>query len=365
MVKKLRLIGNIIHSNFKRLSSPYKVIFVLTYKCNLRCEICRIWEKPYREELNAQNIEKIFKSLHNLNWLDLTGGEITLRQDLIEITKLITRSSKRLSLFHVSTNGQLPDKVFSLAKEVIRSNITFMANVSLDGPEDINDRLKGMKGAYENSIETFKLLKSLNKGHPYLSCTLSDYNIGHIDRFLSELKNDLPNISLSDLHFNVFQTSSHYFKNQNTVGLSNASFGKLKKYLRLSKNGNLIKRFLEDRYIKGLDKYGKVGRFATECQVLRNTCFINPYGEVYPCIIYDRLVGNLGEYDYDLNKLWSNQIVLKARQEIDNNACPGCWTPCEAYPAILGNLFMQRAVIVALKRFFAIPKKRKRDRLIL
>jgi len=339
MAKKISLIKNIFLSNFKRLTSPYRVLFALTYKCNLRCKICRIWERPHKEELSAQNIEKIFKSLHNLNWLDLSGGEPTLKDDLIEIAKVIIKNSKNLSFFHISTNGQMPDKVFSLAKEVIKSNITFMANVSLDGPEDINDQLKGVKGAYANSIETFKLLKGLNKGQIYLSCTLSDYNIGHIDRLLLELKRDLPRFSLSDLHFNIFHTSSHYYKNQFMNGTSNLDFEKLKQYLTLSKNGNFIKKFIEGRYLRLLCTYSKGDKFPLRCHALRSSCFINPYGEVFPCLVFDRKIGNLAEHDYNLDKLWSGQIAHEAMREIEDKACPECWMSCETYAAILGNLF--------------------------
>lgn len=342
MNNKLKLIKNIFLSNFKRLVSPYKVTFALTYRCNLRCKICRIWERPHKEELSAQNIEKIFKSLSNLSWLDLTGGELTLRQDLIEIIKLIMKNATRLSLLHISTNGQSPHKIFLLAKEILKFNITFLINIGIDGPRKINDELKGREGAYLNSIEAFRLIKSLNKGYCYLSCSLSDYNIDHIDGLLSELKKDLSNFSLSDLHFNIFHKSRHYYRNQDIDGLPNLDFGKFKRYLILSKRGNLIKKFLEDRYIKGLRRYFKINKFPLRCQALRSSCFINPYGEVYPCGMYDRIIGDLRECDYDLNKLWSNPDALEVRKEIENKACPGCWTPCEAHPAILGSLFTRK-----------------------
>ncbi len=340
MTNKLKLIQNVFISNFKRLTSPYKVTFALTYKCNLRCRICRIWEKPHREELDSGKVEKIFKSLYNLNWLDLTGGEVTIRQDLIEIIKLIIKNAKRLSILHVTTNGGLPDKVFLLAKEILKFDTNFLINISIDGPKGINAELKGNEDAYLNSIETFKLLKSLKKGYCYFSCTLSDYNIEYVDGFVSELKKDLPYLTPADLHFNVFHKSNHFYNNQNINGLSYLNLEKLKKYFRLSKNGNFIKQFLAGRYAKGLFKYLKGDKFPLRCQALRNTCFINPYGEVYPCVIYDRLVGDLKEYNYNLNELWSRPHLLTIRNDIENRMCSGCWTPCEAYPAILGNLFL-------------------------
>ncbi len=338
MKREFNLIKNIFLSNLKRLNCPYKVTFALTYKCNLKCKICRIWESPRKEELSAEEIEKIFKSLKSLSWLDLTGGEITLREDLIEIIKVIIKNSKKLLIFHISTNGQLPDKAYLLVKEILKFNVIPVINISIDGPRRINDILKGVEGSYIKSLETFRLLKSLRKGYFYLSCTISNYNIDNIDEFLSELKKDISNFSLSDLHFNIFHNSFHYYKNQDTNGLSAIKFDNIKRYLKLCRNGKLIKIFLEDKYIRGLFRYLNGNKFPVKCQALKSTCFISPYGEVYPCGVYNRFIRDLKDYDYNLNKLWTSQDAFKVRETIEDKNCYGCWSPCEAYPAILGNI---------------------------
>lgn len=305
----------------------------------MQCKICKIWERPRKEELGIEEIEKIFKSLNNLCWLDLTGGEITLRKDLIEIMKVIIKAARGLSFLHISSNGSSPHTVFLLAKEILKLNITPIINISVDGPMRINDGLRGVEGSYLNSLETFRLLKGLGKGYYYLSCTISNYNFDYLDEFLLGLKNDIPYFSFSDIHFNVFHISSNYYKNEDIKGLSGLKFDSIKKYLKLCKNGNLVKRFLENEYIKGLSEYLAGNKFPVRCQALKSSCFINPYGEVYPCGFYDRSLGNLRDYEYDLNNIWKGQKALKVRKDIENMNCSGCWTPCEAFPSILGSLF--------------------------
>ena len=54
--------------------------------------------------MKLDELEKIFKNLRGLNWIDLTGGEVTLRRDIIEVIKVIIKNSKNLSIFHISTN---------------------------------------------------------------------------------------------------------------------------------------------------------------------------------------------------------------------------------------------------------------------
>jgi len=338
MQKELTLLKNIFFSNSKALLSPYKITLALTYRCNLKCKICNIWRAPFKEELKAEQVAKIFQNLKNLVWLDLLGGEITLRDDLIEVVKIIADNAINLLIFHISTNGQLPDKVLLLAEEILKLKIIPVINVAIDGPRRINDEIKGCSGAYLKSIQTFNLLKKLSKGHYYISCTISDYNIDYIDEFLTELRNDVEGFSFSDLHFNIFHRSEHYYKNQGVEGLSSVKFENIEKYLELCKTGNFVKQGLEDLYIRGLRKYLGGDNFFVNCQALKSNCFINPYGEVYPCIIYDRCVGNLISNDYDLKKIWRETDTLKIRNDIKEKKCPGCWNPCEAYPALLGDL---------------------------
>jgi Fe-coproporphyrin III synthase len=322
---------------------PYKITFALTYRCNLRCKICRIWEYPSSDELAIESIEKLFKNLNHLSWIDLTGGEITIREDLVEIIKVIIKNSKRILIFHISTNGQLPESVFLLAKEILKFNLIPVINISIDGPSIINDQLRGVQGAYLNSLETFKKLKKLTKGYYYLSCTISNYNINHIDDLLISLKKDIPNFTSSDIHFNIFHNSFHYYNNQGIDGFSKISFDTVKKYFDLSMRGNPIKIFLEKEYIKGLAEYCEGNKFPVRCQALNSSCFINPWGTVYPCGIYNKPVGELKKYDFNLKGLWNSRNAFKIRKEITEEKCSGCWSPCEAYPAILGcmarNLF--------------------------
>lgn len=337
MSKRVSLLKNIILANFKALSFPYKLTFAMTYKCNLRCRICNIWESPVGKELNVGEIEAIFSNLNNLGWLDLTGGEISLRNDMLEIVKAIIQSANKLLFFHISTNGQVTDKIVSMTEKILEHDLIPIVSISIDGPEEINDKLRGSDGASKRALETFRSLKKLSRGYYYLSCTISDYNIDYLEDFLAELKK-ISFFSFSDLHFNIFHRSRHYYKNQYVNGISRLEFKNIKKYMFLNKKGNFIKKFFADRYAKGLKKYLNQNRYPVKCQALKSSCFIDPCGNVYPCAMYDRPIGNLRDNNYNLNNIWQGIGLTRVRNDIANKRCPGCWTPCEAYPAILGDL---------------------------
>lgn len=336
--KRFNLVRSVFFSNFKRLGSPYRVIFALTYRCNLRCKICRIYEKPPKEELGAGEIERIFRNLPGLSWLDMTGGEAMMREDLFEIAKAIIRSSPKLLIFHISTNGQFPRKVFLLVKEILKHGIIPVINISVLGPSGIDNELRGKQDSYSKSLETFELLRSLPRAYRYLTCTVSNYNILHINELLSEAKKDMPRFSFSNLHFNIFCNSSHYFENQDMDGLSEVKFDDIRGYVALARRGNLIKRFLEDTYLKGLRRYFAGNRFPLGCQALKSSFFINPYGEVYPCGFYERPIGNLKGCGYNPARLWDGEEASGIRKQIESGGCPGCWSPCESFPAMLGDI---------------------------
>ena len=74
------------------------------------------------------------------------------------------------------------------------------------------------------------------------------------------------------------------------------------------------------------------------CHALRASCFIDSWGNVFPCTIYDRKIGSLRDVDYDLAPhLARRRSRSQTQREIWNYDCPQCWTPCEAYQCIMGN----------------------------
>jgi MoaA/NifB/PqqE/SkfB family radical SAM enzyme len=57
--------------------------------------------------------------------------------------------------------------------------------------------------------------------------------------------------------------------------------------------------------------------------------FLDPCGDVYPCIFMGERLGNVREST--LEGIWSSAEAVKARKKIEEGRCPGCWVECEAY----------------------------------
>jgi len=107
--------------------------------------------------------------------------------------------------------------------------------------------------------------------------------------------------------------------------------------LLLLNNKNRIKGFLQNNYLSGINKILRNGEFMP-CQSLSGTCFLNPEGYLYPCSIYNRRLSHIQEIDYDVRQYWENKDLICLYRDLQSGKCPKCWTPCEAFPSILGSI---------------------------
>lgn len=333
---------NILSSAPDRLKHPYKLTFAITNKCNLRCKTCHIWKRKPVNELTYEEIDEFFKVNNFFNWIDITGGEIFMRKDLLDIIKSIKRHVKNLALLHYPTNGFLTDKIVSITEEVASLDFSnVVITVSIDGKKDVHNEIRGNKQSFDRCIETYKELKKNKHVKVYIGCTLSPFNINYFDNFYTELKNYIPDLQYSDLHLNIYHYSENLYSNER------ANIDK-KRIITLINDFIERKGFpflnpvalLEYVYLKNIKSYLIHNRSPFKCKSGRISCFINPIGKVYPCTGYNVLMGSLRENNYDLSKILSSEKAKVLNERIRKGKCPHCWTPCEAYQNILSNLFI-------------------------
>lgn len=342
-MKTLIFAKNILLSNFMRLASPYKLNFSVTYRCNLRCWLCKIWRKENKTELNIEEIERFFSVNNKFNWIDLTGGEIFLRNDIIDIIRCVIKNCKNLYLLHFPTNGWLTQRIIAQIK-----NISFLKpkkciiTVSLDGPPEIHDKLRGVKGSWQNAVETFSILRhmKLRNIEVYIGVTLSKYNFNSVRETYYTLKEKIPEIGYGDFHFNIAHTSNHFYANTDIdLKLDEYILKDMDEFRKQKKSFSVI-RLLEDKYQKLCHSYIKTGELPFSCRALSASLFIDSYGDIYPCSMWDRKIANIRDFNFDLNNIWNTTHVRELQRRILDGNCPRCWTPCESYQNILGNFFM-------------------------
>jgi len=330
-------------SSFERLPFPYKLTYALTYWCNYACKTCEIWRRKPVNELSLDEIRAFFARSNRFSWIDITGGEVFLRKDFLDVVDAILTSCTRLLLLHFPTNGYLTDAIVDGTRTIASwSPKKLILTVSVDGDQALNDEVRGIDGGWRRQVETFRRLRELDGVDVVLGFTLSRHNAGQLARCFDAARAELPELTWDDFHVNVAHRSPHYFGNHESdlVGDASAAIRADLAHFRAHRGAPFHPvAFLEHEYLRRVERYLDSGRTPIRCHALRSSCFVDPFGEVFPCTIDDRSVGNLRDVGYDLGEIWDRAETRRLQRGIWDGECPHCWTPCEAYPSILGSWF--------------------------
>ena len=320
---------------FHRPSAPTRVVMEITRRCNLRCAMCHTWEIAPGHELSIAEVRGVLAQMPHLNWLDLTGGEPFLRKDAVELIEAASEVPS-LGVLHFPTNGWFGDRILEAAERVRakRPDLDLLITVSLDGPPALHDRIRGRAGCFERAIETFLRLRALDSVQAYIGTTITPDNRDAIDALEQELKRRIPDFRADEWHWNWMQISEHFFRNGHLAKRRPATGGLVRRQIQRRGVPHNLVDTMELAFLVNLEFYQRGEPTGIVCQSLRSTAFISPEGDLYPCHVYDRPLGNLR--DRSLDEIWNSPETLAARRDIEKLACGGCFTPCEAYPALAG-----------------------------
>jgi radical SAM protein with 4Fe4S-binding SPASM domain len=343
IMKSLLSLGEaIVRSNFSDLPHPFKLTYAVTYRCNSRCTICSIWKRKTFTELSQPEIDAFFTKNNYFNWIDITGGEVFMKPRLLSIVETIMHTQNNLYLLHIPTNGILTGKILRDVREILDMKPNkFIITCSIDGPPALHDKLRGIKDNWKQTVQTYRKLKELSSGrfNCYFGMTLSGYNFQTIEQTYRALKWEIPELSPNDLHFNIAHHSYHYYGNTKTALGDTAQIGQKLAEFNRQKSVPLSGVSLLDRMFQDLvPAYLKTHKTPVPCKALSSSLFLDPDGTMYPCSMWSLALGNIRDIDYDLEAFWKSPVVAKTRRVISLKNCPNCWTPCEAYQSILGNL---------------------------
>ena len=92
---------------------PTVLIYHCTFVCDARCEMCSNWERGDRKsDMTLDEVEKTFKSdlWKNVEVANLSGGEPTTRNDMVEVARVMLDNLPRLRKFGINTTGLTPQR---------------------------------------------------------------------------------------------------------------------------------------------------------------------------------------------------------------------------------------------------------------
>lgn len=153
----------------------------ITNRCNLHCEHCFVYRdgnanvaenEPTIDELLGQI--KQLKRRHSIMSMLWMGGEPLIHKDLLE------RGLPLFSRNTITTNGTIPLEDFS----AFTDNLIYV--VSLDGPEDVNDAVRG-KGVFQRVLANIGKLPEDFPHTVQCQCVVTRKNQARIPEFVEAL----------------------------------------------------------------------------------------------------------------------------------------------------------------------------------
>jgi|BioPla2DNA2_1021312.scaffolds.fasta_scaffold04322_6 MoaA/NifB/PqqE/SkfB family radical SAM enzyme len=315
------------------LGLPFKLLLSLTDRCNCRCTHCGIWKRRHGDELTPQEIDSLLSNWKGLKWVDLTGGEPTMRPDILELADIVTAHSKGWSFLHFATNGLRPKVAFDFAQKLAQPvGPSVVVTVSIDGPRELHDSMRGVKGAFDLAIETAGSLQQIPGVEVYIGTTVTGSNIEHLEETQAAIGSAMSGFRVQDWHINLMTRSKHFFGNMDLKPLSKDQVtSAIATVLKLRPTTLKPFSIIERLFLQNLLLYTKTGKAPVPCEALRASIFVGPTGDVYPCHILGPNLGNLRDFGMDIAGLLGNS---KGRLKQD---CNDCWTPCEAYPTMFSH----------------------------
>jgi MoaA/NifB/PqqE/SkfB family radical SAM enzyme len=145
---------------------PAGLVYEATMRCNLHCEFCYVGtllniEGEWREELPLEVLRRAFPEAEGLQ-VSLTGGEIFMRKDILGVMEVFRE--KQYVCGYLTTNGTIiTDERAEALAELARQGFLKHISVSIDGPNELHDKARGVKGTFERTSAGLRRLQAAAK----------------------------------------------------------------------------------------------------------------------------------------------------------------------------------------------------------
>jgi len=329
---------------------PIHLTFFVTRRCNAHCPFCfylRAENTPsgLHAELSLPEIEKISSSLGRLLWLAFSGGEIFLRDDLVEIAGTFYRNN-RPAIMLFPTNGLLPETIRDSMESILRScpQSIVALKLSLDGIGTAHDELRLTPGSFAKTLRTYELVSSLAGQYPNFElgvntvfCADNQHDMDGIIEYVRGMRHikthtiSLIRGDITDKHFADVDTALYC-----------EAVGKLERNLKEGKSpvyrfqGGRLKAAQDILQRRLIHRTMAEQKWLIPCYAGKLNLVLGETGEVFPCELISESFGNVRDHGYDLRRVANSEPAQKALRAIKQNKCH-CTHECYFMTNILFN----------------------------
>jgi radical SAM protein with 4Fe4S-binding SPASM domain len=288
---------------------PNTIHFELTERCNLRCIHC-LYPKISNDELSTEEIYGILLQLKEIGVfnLALSGGEIFVRKDIQKILDFLLEHRFLLAIY---TNGTLLTR--SLIEKIAALNPTSVEISVYGATPEIHDRITTVPGSFQKTISTIQAFNDCGVNVIFKGFLLRD-NF-HQRWEMIALAHKIGVLYVFD--FNLIPMVNGE-KSNIWSGLTIEQIRKM--YHEVAEDGLILRNNVALKSRESQLPQG--GKVICNPGVI-NGC-IGPNGEVFPCPVLRKPMGNLREKS--LEDIWKTDKIddIRYMKLEDLDSCPDC-----------------------------------------
>ena len=307
---------------------PLSVQLDLTYRCNERCVHCYLDHQDYGEMTTAE-IKHLLDEMADAGVfiLTLSGGEILLRKDffqILEYARLERQFCVKLKTNAIMIREPEAAKIRDIGVESIQISI-------YSHRPEVHDAITLVPGSLQRSLDAARFLKSQGLrvifANVLMIQNLEDY------QGVRTLANEI------GVECTLDPTITPMMDGDRSV-------------LRLGVNQDTLRQLFRDKALVGdgeefcaiADPQDENALSALPCSAGHTTCYVSPYGDVFPCVQFPLPTGNVRKQPFI--DIWRHSDRMQEVRSIrlkDLTTCSSCshvgsCTRCPGLAFMEGNM---------------------------
>jgi len=285
-------------------SAPIRVDMSLTFRCQNSCIHCYAGGPHETDELSTEQWKQVIDHLYRIGVfiLTFTGGEPTLKEDLLE---LLSYGQKKGLVTGLITNGRrLTDEKY--VRSLGESGLDFVQVTLESHKPEIHDLMTGIMGSWTETVAGIKNLIP-TKIYTTTNTTLSKYNAGDfldtVD-FIKEL-----GVAAFGCNSLIYSGKAKDVIEDFVFPLEDLKILLPKVQDKATKLGLKFLWYTPTQYCKFNPI--ELGLGIKSCSAAMINMCIGPNGDVYPCQSYFESLGNILKNDW--KSIWNHPLAVKIR----------------------------------------------------
>lgn len=302
---------------------PTTIQLPITYKCNFDCVMCGMRQLIFNPDFSAKELKEILKDklFRNIVGVGINGGEPFLKEDLIECVQVMCENLPKLKQIFIISNGYMSFLIENKLKQIkeicIKYNVKVCLSLSVDGYKDMQDFMRGKKGAWNNVITTIDLLRKNSKLYYdefHVVCTVTKYNVYHLPEIEVWAQQSEIDVLYNIATLNRRIANENKFEDFTLQNDLKACMVAREFFYKLAIDYRSEKYFALYLYLKDGVRYAP-------CPCMYNEWVtLTPDGEIAYCATHSKNLGNsLKESAYDI---FNNNITYL--EQLKKSKCKSC-----------------------------------------